>query len=128
MIAGVAWAQHVGIDGVEVSIDGGDWQAAELSDELSIDTWRQWRYALGRDRRDVLATHEVKVRATGKDGETQTEDAGPAPPGRRHRLAQHRVRRQLIDCSTARRVANLDALHRVPSGSSRPNVILADVI
>ncbi|MEP6479630.1 MAG: molybdopterin-dependent oxidoreductase, partial [Rhodoglobus sp.] len=43
-IAGVAWAQHTGIDGVEVRIDGGQWQPAKLADAISKDTWRQWSY------------------------------------------------------------------------------------
>ena len=79
VIAGVAWAQNVGVEGVEVSIDGGDWQAAELAQELSIDTWRQWRYAW-----DATAagsgSHEVKVRAIGQEGETQTEEQAPPRP------------------------------------------------
>ena len=43
-IAGVAWAQTVGIQAVEVQIDDGDWQPAELADAPSNDTWRQWLY------------------------------------------------------------------------------------
>ena len=43
-IAGVAWAQHVGIERVEVAIDDGPWASAELGGEDSIDTWRQWVY------------------------------------------------------------------------------------
>ena len=31
-VAGVAWAQRVGVGGVEVSIDDGEWQQAELAD------------------------------------------------------------------------------------------------
>ena len=34
-IAGVAWAQTVGIDAVEVRVDGGRWMPAELSEELN---------------------------------------------------------------------------------------------
>lgn len=79
VIAGVAWAQNVGIEGVEVSIDGGDWQAADVSDELSIDTWRQWRYSW-----DATAAksgnHEARVRATSQAGETQTETQAPPRP------------------------------------------------
>jgi sulfite oxidase len=79
VLAGVAWAQHTGIDRVEVSIDGGTWQDAELAQELSIDTWRQWRYTW--DAANAAAgTHEVKVRATGKDGVRQTEEQAPPRP------------------------------------------------
>ena len=41
-IAGVAWAQHRGIDKVEVRVDGGTWAEARLADVDTIDTWRQW--------------------------------------------------------------------------------------
>jgi DMSO/TMAO reductase YedYZ molybdopterin-dependent catalytic subunit len=41
-IAGVAWHQHVGIQAVEVSIDGGSWQRARLGRVPSADTWVQW--------------------------------------------------------------------------------------
>ncbi|MFE1592826.1 molybdopterin-dependent oxidoreductase [Nocardia sp. NPDC058705] len=44
VIAGVAWAQHRGVTGVEVQIDDGDWRPAHLSTEVTIDTWRQWTY------------------------------------------------------------------------------------
>ena len=30
-VAGIAWAQHTGIDRVEVRLDGGPWQPAELA-------------------------------------------------------------------------------------------------
>ncbi len=43
-IAGVAWEQTVGIAGVEVSVDDGSWQPAELADVTTNDTWRQWVY------------------------------------------------------------------------------------
>jgi DMSO/TMAO reductase YedYZ molybdopterin-dependent catalytic subunit len=42
-IAGVAWAQHTGIEGVEVSVDG-VWYEAKLANQNTIDTWRQWYY------------------------------------------------------------------------------------
>ena len=40
LVAGVAWAQHRGISGVQVQIDDGDWRDATLSGEVSADTWR----------------------------------------------------------------------------------------
>ena len=79
VIAGVAWAQNTGVEGVEVSIDGGEWQAAELSDELSVDTWRQWRYTWDGSGA-TSGSHEAKVRAIGQDGETQTEEQAPPRP------------------------------------------------
>ncbi|MFB6556706.1 molybdopterin-dependent oxidoreductase, partial [Streptomyces sp. NPDC056405] len=41
-VAGVAWAQHKGVDRVEIRVDGGDWRQAELAAEGPVDTWRQW--------------------------------------------------------------------------------------
>ena len=41
-VAGVAWAQHKGIDAVEVRVDGGPWHQARLAAVPGIDTWRQW--------------------------------------------------------------------------------------
>lgn len=78
MIAGVAWAQHTGLAKVEVRVDDGDWQEAQLSGEVTIDTWRQWRLEWDATAGD----HAIAVRATNEDGETQTEaTAPPAPDG-----------------------------------------------
>jgi len=77
-IAGVAWAQHVGIDRVEVSIDGAPWGTAELAGEDTVDTWRQWVYRWNADAGD----HRIRVRATDRTGATQTADrAEPFPDG-----------------------------------------------
>lgn len=77
VIAGVAWDQHTGIDRVEVGIDG-EWRDAELAEVTGPDTWRQWRL----DWAATSGRHEIAVRATNSDGETQTSDiASPAPDG-----------------------------------------------
>jgi DMSO/TMAO reductase YedYZ molybdopterin-dependent catalytic subunit len=77
-VAGVAWAQRRGIAGVEVSIDDGDWQRAELATEDTIDTWRQWVYQWDA----TPGRHSIKVRATGQDGTVQTSRrAEPIPDG-----------------------------------------------
>jgi DMSO/TMAO reductase YedYZ molybdopterin-dependent catalytic subunit len=77
-VAGVAWHQHTGISGVQVQIDGGAWQDAELAEAISVDTWVQWRY----DFAPRAGDHEVAVRAIGADGEVQTADvAGVVPDG-----------------------------------------------
>jgi DMSO/TMAO reductase YedYZ molybdopterin-dependent catalytic subunit len=75
-IAGVAWAQHVGIDRVEVSVDGGAWQPARLAAEASIDTWRQWVYAWDA----TPGKHTLQVRATDRTGRTQTSDRADVIP------------------------------------------------
>ena len=51
VIAGVAWAQHRGIDKVEIRIDEGDWQEAKLAADAGIDLWRQWSFRLRRPGR-----------------------------------------------------------------------------
>ncbi|RFA10615.1 oxidoreductase [Subtercola boreus] len=77
-IAGVAWAQHTGVQGVEVQIDGGDWQQATLAEAISADTWRQWVLQWDAPSGD----HTIAVRATDDGGYTQTSDqAPPAPDG-----------------------------------------------
>ncbi len=44
VVAGVAWAQHTGIAKVQVRVDDGEWQDAELAAVTGPDTWRQWRF------------------------------------------------------------------------------------
>jgi Bacterial Ig domain len=74
-IAGVAWAQHRGIEAVEVYIDG-SWYPAKLSAQDNIDTWRQWYYVWDA----TAGQHTIKVRATDKTGYTQTSVVHPSPP------------------------------------------------
>jgi DMSO/TMAO reductase YedYZ molybdopterin-dependent catalytic subunit len=44
VVAGVAWAQHTGISRVQVRVDDGPWNDAELAEAISADTWRQWKW------------------------------------------------------------------------------------
>jgi DMSO/TMAO reductase YedYZ molybdopterin-dependent catalytic subunit len=77
-VAGVAWAQTRGISKVEVRVDGGAWQPADLATEVNLDTWRMWRAELDLKPGD----HTVQCRATDKTGYVQTEaKADPAPDG-----------------------------------------------
>jgi DMSO/TMAO reductase YedYZ molybdopterin-dependent catalytic subunit len=68
-VAGTAWAQHRGVGRVEVRVDRGPWQTAELAADVSIDTWRMWRTVM------TLAPgqHTLQVRATDATGATQPE-------------------------------------------------------
>lgn len=78
VVAGVAWAQHTGVDRVEISVDGGPWTEAGLVPEGTADTWRQW--VLEWDA--PPGEHTIAVRATDRTGRTQTSDqAPPAPDG-----------------------------------------------
>lgn len=76
VIAGVAWAQTRGITAVEVQVDGGEWQDAELAQALNEDTWRQWRLPYRFDP----GSHRIVVRATDGTGEVQTEERAPLLP------------------------------------------------
>ena len=75
-IAGVAWAQTRGIQKVEVRVDHGEWQSAELSTEVNLDTWRMFRLR-GRWK---PGNHVAEVRATDKTGYTQTPNRAPLMP------------------------------------------------
>ena len=77
-IAGVAWAQHRGIEKVEVRIDSEEWKLATLALDFSDDTWRQWKYEFDAKPGE----YQVQVRATNKTGETQTQEVSrPDPDG-----------------------------------------------
>jgi DMSO/TMAO reductase YedYZ molybdopterin-dependent catalytic subunit len=78
MVAGVAWAQHRGITKVEIQVDNGPWAPATLAPVVSVDTWVQWSYSWPA----TAGEHILRVRATDKDGQTQTSTpAPPAPDG-----------------------------------------------
>ncbi|WP_226345545.1 molybdopterin-dependent oxidoreductase [Agilicoccus flavus] len=77
-VAGVAWAPHVGITGVQVRLDEGDWQDARLGTEATVDAWRQWVYPWAA----TPGTHTIAVRAVDATGTVQTPTtAPPAPDG-----------------------------------------------
>lgn len=77
-IAGVAWAPNRGISRVEVRIDRGRWIEADLGRVASDDTWVQWHVGWEADPGD----HEIEVRATDGEGETQGEErVAPIPDG-----------------------------------------------
>jgi DMSO/TMAO reductase YedYZ molybdopterin-dependent catalytic subunit len=69
VLAGVAWAQHRGIERVEIRIDGGEWRPAKLADDAGIDVWRQWTYVYD----GPPGQHTAEVRATDRTGGTQPE-------------------------------------------------------
>lgn len=77
-VAGMAWAQHRGIQSVEVRVDDGPWRRARLGVVPSTDTWRQWVWEWDAEPGD----HELRARAITADGELQIQDeAPPAPDG-----------------------------------------------
>lgn len=76
---GVAWAQNRGVRAVEVRIDEGDWQPADLGTGYSNDTWRLWSFNWQATQPGL---HTITVRATDNTGAVQTSDqADPVPDG-----------------------------------------------
>ena len=75
-VAGVAWAQHRGIEGVEVRVDGGEWHPARLAATPGPDTWRQWVYAWDA----TSGEHSIQARATDGTGRTQPGARRPPAP------------------------------------------------
>ena len=78
VIGGVAWAQHRGIEKVEVRVDDNSWQEAKLGPDAGIDYWRQWYLPW-----DALpGRHQLTVRATDLNGDVQPEqETTPFPKG-----------------------------------------------
>jgi DMSO/TMAO reductase YedYZ molybdopterin-dependent catalytic subunit len=78
-VGGVAWEQHVGLASVEVRVDEGEWQAAELAGSAGIDSWRQWVWTW---QGAASGTHTLEVRATDRNRNVQTgEQQEPFPSG-----------------------------------------------
>jgi len=75
-VAGVAWAQHKGIEAVEVRVDRGPWQEARLAAVPGLDTWRQWVWEWDATN----GGHVLEARATDKTGYTQTSALAPPEP------------------------------------------------
>jgi DMSO/TMAO reductase YedYZ molybdopterin-dependent catalytic subunit len=75
-VAGVAWAQHRGVERVEVSIDGGPWKLANLAPTPGIDTGRQWWYEWDAPRGE----HWIQARTTDATGTRQTAKQQPVFP------------------------------------------------
>ncbi len=79
VVGGVAWAQqNGGVDRVEVRIDGGAWQKAELGPSAGNDYWRQWFFKWTAEP----GQHMVACRVMDGMGNTQTDArANPFPGG-----------------------------------------------
>ena len=88
-VAGVAWAPDRGVSAVEVQVDDGPWEPAEVSTPISDATWVQWLYRW----QAASGTHTLRVRATDGDGEVQTDQVTRPPPdgARGHHTIEVRV-------------------------------------
>ena len=72
-VGGVAWAPTRGIGAVEVQVDDGAWQPAEIGESVSDETWVLWTV-----RPELEAgSHTIRVRASDLAGEPQP--VGPKP-------------------------------------------------
>lgn len=75
-VGGVAWANHVGVDAVQVRVDEGPWNDATVHAGVNDDSWRQWTW-----RWDASAgRHTLEVRMRAKDGQWQTGEIRPVAP------------------------------------------------
>lgn len=114
VVAGVAWAPPDGVSGVEVSVDGHDWQAAELAAEVAPTMWRHWRASVNL----LPGAHQVRVRTIGR---AATQDGEPEPPYPVGTSGYHAVQVTVVDgqigaaqrARTAARAALDDAFDRV---------------
>ncbi len=75
-IAGVAWAPTKSVEGVQVQVGNGPWVNADLSNNMSVNSWRQWVYAW--DARP--GSYQIRCRATDGTGYTQTSEIRPPAP------------------------------------------------
>jgi hypothetical protein len=75
-IGGIAFSGDRGISKVEVRMDGGSWQEAQLRTPLSETTWVIWRY----DWPFNEGSHTFEVRCAEGDGTPQIEASTSARP------------------------------------------------
>lgn len=78
-LGGIAWAGDRGIQRVEIQVDNGSWQEADLrTPPISTLTWVQWRYEWASEP----GRHTFTVRATDGTGMLQTAEINdPHPDG-----------------------------------------------
>ena len=75
-VGGIAFSGARGISKVEVRVDGGPWEAAQLRAPLSETTWIFWRY----EWPFAEGAHTFEVRCVEGDGTPQIEEVHPARP------------------------------------------------
>jgi DMSO/TMAO reductase YedYZ molybdopterin-dependent catalytic subunit/glyoxylase-like metal-dependent hydrolase (beta-lactamase superfamily II) len=68
VVRGVAWSGTAPIAAVDVSVDGGPWQAAEMVGEASGVSWQRWELVVRLDRPGAAT---VRARASDRAGNTQ---------------------------------------------------------
>lgn len=88
-LGGIAYAGSQGISAVEVKVDDGPWELAELREPISDLTWTVWRY----DWPFSAGQHTFSVRCL--DGRGRTQDETPRDVRPSGSTGLHRVRRQV---------------------------------
>jgi DMSO/TMAO reductase YedYZ molybdopterin-dependent catalytic subunit len=68
-VAGVAWAQGVGVKSVQVRADGGEWAEARLAQVPGKDTWVQWVWEWDAP----AGNHTLECRVVDAGGGVQTD-------------------------------------------------------
>ena len=77
LCGGIAWASAKGISKVEVRVDDGNWNEAELiGPPLSPLNWQLWRYAFPYS----AGRHTLQVRAYDGNDELQVIENRPTSP------------------------------------------------
>jgi DMSO/TMAO reductase YedYZ molybdopterin-dependent catalytic subunit len=77
-VGGIAYAGARGISKVEVRVDNGEWEEAQLRSPLSEATWVIWRY----EWPFTAGQHTFEVRCVEQDGTQQIEEVvSPRPDG-----------------------------------------------
>jgi hypothetical protein len=75
-IGGIAFAGDRGVSKVEVRVNGGNWEEAQLRSPLSETTWVIWRY----EWPFAAGDHTFEVRCVEADGTPQIEMAKSSRP------------------------------------------------
>jgi DMSO/TMAO reductase YedYZ molybdopterin-dependent catalytic subunit len=75
-VGGIAWAGARGISAVEVRVDDGEWQPAQLRAPIGDRTWTIWRY----DWQFVEGNHRFAVRCREGSGAPQIEARADVRP------------------------------------------------
>jgi hypothetical protein len=85
-VKGIAWDGGYGMQGVDVSVDGGrSWRPAELAKDLGRFSWRQWSHGFQAGKKGI---HTVMARATNRMGASQTRDLVFNPAGYHNNVIQ----------------------------------------
>ena len=85
-LAGKAWDGGAGIEGVEVSVDGGQsWRDATLQRDLGRFAWREFHFVVDTSRAGRL---DVAVRARSRNGAKQPDRLTPNPSGYHDNIVQ----------------------------------------